>query len=306
MNFTDKILIRLADPATRKGVFDATALEQFASAAYDTSQMILQGPFDSVFDELQLGMAIQKTGDVEGHWGMLGASDRNGANFQVTGLGGAPLLVDALWRGYIIARVSVPAGRISTVKTSWPDAAAIDREIVQALGALPANEVQREQERRTRLMNHLRAGTADPDVVTDAVLNRLLATAGAESVNDFFDRFSSTTSVGPVQITISPGPAVPATPKPLPVSAAILVRDAGAGWAQLLAESRLVRTQMESSGMGRPDDPGLRMLRSLLVIWVIPENTFADNDWPGADLAARRKAAGEWLAKEGIGLATVA
>lgn len=306
MNFTDKVLIRLADPATRKAVFDPEALEQFASAVYDTSQIVLQGPFDSVFEELQLGMAIQKTGDVEGQWGSLGASERSGVNLQVTGMGGSPLLVDALWTGYIVARVSAPAGRITTVTTSWPDASAMDREIVQALGALPAGELQREQARRARMLAHLRAAAADPDVVTDAMLDRLLATAGAQSVNEFFDRYASTVSMGPVRITISPGPVTPPLPKPLPVSAAILVRDAGAGWAQLLADSKFVRTQLESAGMGRPNDPSLRMLRSLLVVWVLPANTFADNDWPGADLAARRRAAGQWLAKEGIGLATVA
>jgi hypothetical protein len=68
----------------------------------------------------------------------------------------------------------------------------------------------------------------------------------------------------------------------------------------------MVREQMEAAAHGRPDDPQLRPLRNVLVVWVVPQTLFQDNDWPGADAAARRQAAGDWLAREGIGLATVA
>ena len=306
MNFVDKVLVRLADPATRGSLFDGAALEQFAAAAYDTSQMTVEGPFNAVFDEVRLGVAIPRTGSAEGQWGGLGSSERSGANFNFTGFGGAPFVIDATWRGYIVARVSAPTGRISSVRTDWPDASAIDRDIVAALGALPADPGALGIERRTRLMARLRDAVADDDVVTDAVVDRLLASVGASSINDFFEHHSRTSGIGPVQITISPGPDVPPSPKPLPVSAAILVRDGAAGLAQLLADSKLVREQMESAGMGRPADPALRMLQSVLVVWVLPQSAFNDDDLPGANAAARRTAAGAWLAREGIGLATVA
>ena len=44
MNFVDKTMITLADPASRTGAFDETALEQIVSAGYD-STINAQGPF---------------------------------------------------------------------------------------------------------------------------------------------------------------------------------------------------------------------------------------------------------------------
>jgi len=172
--------------------------------------------------------------------------------------------------------------------------------------ALPGDPAVLEGERRARLTAHFKAAVSDPEVVTGTVLDQLLAAAGANGVNAFFDRHSRAAAVGTVQVTISEGPPQPPSPKPLPVAAAILVRESAAGLAQLLAESRMVREQLEGSALGRPEDSSLRMLRSLLVIWVAPAAVFDDADWPGADPAARRLAAGQWLAREGIGLATVA
>lgn len=306
MNFTDKILVRLADPATRGALFDAASLEQMASAAYDTSRMAIEGPFNAVFEELQLGVAVPRQGSAEAQWGPLGGSDRSVFNLSCSGFSGAPLLVDAFWRGSIVARVTAPTGRIVSVKTSWPDATAIDRAIVAALGALPADPDNLQTERRTRLIAALRAGVSDAAVVSDAVLDKLLSAAGASSVNEYFVNYSQTTSLGPVTITISEGAPAPPLPKPLPVAAAILVREAASGLAQLLADSRLVREHMESTGLGRPEATGLKMLQSLLIVWVVPPTVFDDADWPGANAAQRRIAAGVWLAREGIGLAPVA
>jgi hypothetical protein len=307
MIFADKVLVRLADPAARAGLFDDIALEQFAAAAYDTSRITLQGPYSAAFDEVQLGLAIPRRAIAEGQWGPIGTSEKTIAEFQMAGLAGASMLVDAFWRGYIIARTSAPTGRIAALTTTWPDPSAIDREIVAALGALPADPAVLETERRKRLIDKFKAAVSEPAVVTDDLIDRLLRAAHTTSVNEFFDRASRESAVGPVRITISEGPPPPPpSPKPLPVAAAILVRDVGFAVGQLLADSRMVREQLEAAAQGRPDDPTLHPLRGVLVIWIVPQAVFLDADWPGADAAERRRAAGAWLAREGVGLATVA
>jgi hypothetical protein len=57
VNFTDKVLVRLADRATWTAVFDGDALEQFIASTYDASRVTVQAPFSAVFDELVDGGA---------------------------------------------------------------------------------------------------------------------------------------------------------------------------------------------------------------------------------------------------------
>ncbi len=103
---------------------------------------------------------------------------------------------------------------------------------------------------------------------------------------------------------------VSATARPLPIAAALLIRDAtGLSIAQLLADSKTVRERLTPYGVERPPDPTLRLREPVLVVWIVPEALFDDADWPGGNgggpaqqRALRRAAAGEWLAREGIGL----
>ena len=115
MDFVDRMLVKLSDPATQTGVFDAVALEQIAAAAYDTSQATLDGPYRAVFEEVRLGLSVQRRGNAEGYFGPLGMAERNGANFVISGLGGDAFLIDALWRGYVVASATAPA----VTKSSW-------------------------------------------------------------------------------------------------------------------------------------------------------------------------------------------
>lgn len=305
MNFANKIVLRLASPATRAGVFDATALEQFLTAAYDTSQMALQGPFSAIFEEFQLGMAVPGAGSLDGQWGPLSGSEKTVASFRIAGLGGNSIAVDAFWRGSIVARTAMGGGRIQALHAEWPDPGAVDREIVQALGALPADPAARETERRNRLKQRLKAAVADADVVTDEAIDRLVSRTGASTLNEYFELHKLTGALGAVRVQFVEAPAPQPSPKPLPVAAAILVREGDLPLVQLLGASRAIREHMESAGLGRTADNSVKMRFGLLVVWVLNEAVFQDADWPGATVEARRQAAGEWLAREGIGLAVV-
>jgi hypothetical protein len=312
VKFEDGVLVRLATAGLRPALFDSGTLEQFVTALYDTSFVTVEGPFQAVFDQLDLGVAVPRIGSLEGEWAAPGSSERTAVNVRMTGAAGGPLQVDALWRGFIVARETHPTGHLRSVSTTLPSPGAIDADIVKTLGALPADAATLETERRKRLLAALKAAVSEPNVISDGELDRLLTRMGAASVNDYFDRLHGAAALETVRVTIDE-PAPPASsPKPLPVAAAILIRNAGFSVSQLLAESRAARDQLEPMALGRAEN-GLKRRRDLLVVWIVPGTVFDDPDWPGAtqgmaaDVArqARRTAAGQWLANEGIGLAPI-
>ncbi len=313
MNFEDSTLVRLADPAARLGLLDTASLEQLVAAAYDTDAMPVEGPYQAVFDQLRLGMAIPRAGTLEGFWSPVGGAERTEARFRISGLGeGSTVRVDAFWKGSIIARAVPATSPITEVRTGWPDGAGIDAEIAAALGSLPADPVALEQERRARLLARVRGGVADPAAFTEASLDRWLAEAGVDTVGELLARGPLDARLGTVRVRFGPAPAGPATPVTLPIAAALLIRDTGFSLAQLLMESKLVREELEDLGLERPVDAGLRPRRRVLVAWLVPQTLFDDADWPGgtgttpeALRAGRRQAAGRWLAQEGIGLVVV-
>jgi len=307
VNFVDKTMVVLADPGSRPGAFDQAALEQIVSAAYDSATMGAHGPYAPVFDEFRLGISAEPEGVVDGSLQPVGSSDQTAARFRITGLpDNGTSRIDALWRGSITARFALSGEPITEVVTNWPDLGAIDEEVKAANGgALPANADTLETQRRARLIAHMQATLDQPNKFDDDALDRLLAGASVDSVGTLFTRLGGTVSPGTVTVTFAPPAAVAAAAQPLPIAAAILIRDTPLSVAELLAESALVRGRLQSLGAERPADPQLRRTNSVVVIWVVPSSVFEDADWPGADPAARRANAGVWLAREGIGLAAI-
>jgi hypothetical protein len=305
MDFADRVLVRLANPATQAAVFDALSLEQIAAAAYDTTRATIEGPYRAVFDELRLGISVPRSGNAEGHFGPLSGSDRNGANFIISGLGGSAFLINALWKGRIVATATAPTARITGVSARHVDLVAIDAAIAAQPGGTPADPAVLAAQRRAFLEAALEAGVLDDDVVDDALIDRELARAGAADINDYFARHSRTRAFGPVSVQYSEMQAPRASPKSLPIAAALVVRDAATNFTQLLADCRMVRDQLTNAGEGRADDGDIPQRHPLITIWMLPSTVFNDADWPGADAAARRRAAGEWLAREGVGLVVI-
>ncbi len=313
MNYDDRTLVRLADPAGRAEVFDQDGLAQVIAAAYDTEVVPVEGPYRPVFDEFRIGIFAAHTGQLEGTWQQAGRAEITEARFRLSGMGGGPAVrVDALWRGSVVAQAAPEQARIVRAATAWPSLGAIDAEIVAALGALPANAAALEQERRTRLLARLRSALDQPEAFTNGRLDDWLASVGATSVTDLLTRFQG--SVLPGTVTVAFSPAVDAPPElvTFPLAAAILVRDAGFSVAQLLADSKMIRTQLEPLGLERPRDAMLHPRGVAPIVWVVPAAVFDDADWPGGNegmdaaalRAARRAAAGRWLAQEGIALVT--
>jgi hypothetical protein len=310
MLFEDATLIRLADPATQAALFDQIALEQLVNAAYDVSATPIGGPFSAVFEELRLGVPVLPVSVADGTWGLQSTSERSTACFQIAGLGGTALTIDAFWRGFLVARTSAPASRIVDVFTNWPSTGQVDDEIGSAFNGLPANPAQLEQERRNRLIAKLKAGMSDADALSDAAFDAILRRLGVQNVNELFEEHQGVSLTEVVKVVIEEKPAPPPSPKALPIVAAVLIRDAIASLAKMLVDSRFIRERLEAEGMGRPEMPGFRVRQSVLVVWITADSVFDDDGWPGAlagDAPAvkrvrRRVAAGPWLAREGIGL----
>lgn len=313
MNFVDKKLVHLADDVLRPAVFDQVALEQILTTAYDTSLTPVSGPFQPVFDEFRIGLSTPPEGRVNGNWSALGGAERTDLTLNVSGIGAENTVrVDAVWRGSIIARTAPLADRIESVALAWANPGTIDAEIAAALGALPADPAVLEAERRVRFKSHVSAALDQPGAFSDQRLETWLSDLGATSVGDLIENVRGTAQGATVQVQFSPPSPTPALPVPMPLVSALLVRDAGFSIADLIADTRAVRTRLEALGFERPGDTGFRVRHEILVTWVIPNIVFDDTDWPGAQAGhtpaqardARRAAAGLWLAREGIGLVT--
>jgi hypothetical protein len=312
LNYVDYVLVRLADPTLRVTLFDQDSLGQILTTAYDADAAPLDGPFSAVFDEFFIGVAIPRRATLDGVWGPITTPERHEGRFQLYNLGGAVgPRVDAIWRGSIVARTVPATGQVIGVQGSWPDTSGIDAAIIADLGALPTDASTLETQRRTRYLARVRAAMLQPTALTDARFDQALASLGVTTVSDLITRAAGTGFVGELQVTFSAPSNAEPSPRQLPLSVALLIRDAtNFSVASLLADTKLVRDHLEDFGLDRPRDPQAIEREPVLVAWVVPSTVFDDVDWPGGENGAndvqrnalRRAAAGQWLSREGIGL----
>lgn len=314
MNFTDRTLVHLATPARRATLFDEVALEQIASAAYHADRLVLEGPWSAAFTTLQLGLVLDQP--VTGDFRWLSGGHQEAQLHLARALNGAELAVDGFWRGHVIGRGVPATGRVSELALRSPRLDDIDATLEASPAGLPDDPAARETARRELLLDRIRSGAADPDALTPATIDRWLAEIGAESLGEALEERPETLPplLGRLGFETI-GPADP-TPVRLPVAASLLVRDPlknAGGLAQVLRESKAVQERMADGGLELAEERGLPQRDLPLVVWLVPAEWFDDDDWPGGEGAAdptaaralRRRAAGVWLALEGIGLAAI-
>jgi hypothetical protein len=307
MNYEDAILVKLADPASRAGIFDEIGLEQILSAAYDIDSMSIEAPFSPVFDDFRIGVALPSLADVEGSWMPIGGVEKTEARFQLSGLAPNEIIhVDALWRGSVVARAAHITSHVVSVTTKQPDLSKIDERIVADLGTLPNDPALLEQERRKRVIETLQTAFNQPDLFAGDRFDNWLRTTGASSVSELLITLRGVVHTTALQVQMDEPPPPVTAPKPLAIAAAILIRDKGFSIGQLLVESKRVKERLAPLAFGRKEEPNTKQRASIIVIWVVPQTVFDDTDWPGANSAQRRSQAGSWLAKEGIGLMATA
>lgn len=310
MNFEDTITIRLAGETTRAALFDDEALAQIAAAVYNTDSLPIQGPYQPLFDSLELGVSLPRVAAIDGAWQATGGSERRDVRLALSGFGdNHAIRIDALWRGGIVARTVPAAGRIVDVGTTRLDLNGLDDDIVP----LPADPADLEIARRERVVARLRALFDAPDAADDDLVDRWLAAAHVSSVGDLLAGTGRTVHAEAVQVTFSPPEGGPPIPTTLPLTAALMARDTGFSVTALLADSKAAREQMLTLGLSPPRDATLPRRNDAVPVWIVPVSVFDDDGWPGGAQgmnqaqrrAARRQAAGQWLAREGIGLVVV-
>jgi hypothetical protein len=303
VEFADRVLVQLADPSLRGALFDDMSLAQLIAAAYDESQFIVDGPFEPVFDSLRIGIPVPRIATFDGYWCPTGTAQKVDMRLQGTGFCDSfPVRVDALWHGHIVARRTLSSAIISQLTTTWPDLASVDATIAQDLGALPADPAQLEAERRARVLARLRAGLSQPDALTDVAFDHWLERSGASSVGELVTAFGGILNPATVALQFSTNGTEELLAEALPITVALLIRNAPVSLADLLMQSKQVRQPLSAAGLGATARAALPLKEPLLIGWMLPTSVFEDTDWPGADATARRANAGAWLAHEGIGL----
>jgi hypothetical protein len=105
---------------------------------------------------------------------------------------------------------------------------------------------------------------------------------------------------------------VPALPRELPLTAAVMLREV-VSLAEVLEHSKTIIEHLREAGVERARDAGMSARAPVLAVWMVPETVFDDNDWPGgttgseaARRLARRREAAKWLGREGVAFAPTA
>jgi hypothetical protein len=311
VEFEDQVLVRLADASTRDSLFDDDSLAAIATAGYDHPE--LSGPYTAIFDTVDLVVAPPSTVVASCEVYPTPGAAPVPANLTVAfPVDAAAPRLTALWRGSVVARARPAADPVTLLDVRWPRLEEVDAAIVAATGGLPAAADALEEARRAQL-RALLADAAGTAVLTgDAELERWLQLAGAPTVGALLPLLSSNGGGAYVRLGFADPAAVPASPRPLPVTVALLARDAGFSLGTLLTESAVLRTRLCDAEGGSAAPADLRRLADVIVGWIVPAATFNDASWPGGDAgtaaqrqAARRAAAATWLAGQGIALIAV-
>ena len=94
-------------------------------------------------------------------------------------------------------------------------------------------------------------------------------------------RFHGVISTGTLRIRYSDPAALPPSPRELPITAAVLLRDQPIALAEIVSQSKLVREHLREAGVERARDADAGARAPILMVWMVPETVFDDDDWPG-------------------------
>lgn len=301
MDFVNATLLRLADESARTTVFDSDALSQMLSASHD----IADGEVDEpaiVFDDISFIYDGESRVDVDGSWMTMGRTDLTEITLRAAGFGERMPRIDLLLAGAIVATAPGGSGRVSAADVSWLDLAGIDDEITP----LPTDPVVLEQRRRERVLARVRTHLNQPAAFDDAALGQWLTRLGVGSVAELMTVAPAAGAT--LTVTFDVGADAAPRRQRFPLAAAVLIRDVPLSLVDLLDETRRIRPHLHRLGFGIANtDPRARSLP--IVAWVVPAVLFDDAAWPGGtpgppadQRAQRRRWAGDWLARERIGL----
>lgn len=304
MEFADRIVLQILGTATRDALLDQISLEQLAEAAFDTSLHPLDGPFALDVARIDPGEDSGPTLSLDGQ--IVSAPGAMPTEVRLKAFGwqaASAVRADLLLRGTLIARHTFTDDRIEEV-TGGFSVLDLDKEIEADLGGLPADSTVLETERRVRLLERLKAGAAGPGLIDDGLLDEMLIAARSDSVGDLLDRRGSA-AMGRLGLKFRSGGAPVSVPVRLPVNLAVLARPAPFALGLVLAQSRAIQNALGQAPSLQAPAAELRRRSAVPILCFVPAELFDDDDWPGANRAARRKSAATLLGPQGVVLIPV-
>lgn len=289
MQFKDQILLRFCDPVSRFTAFTESALKNAVMAAYRVERVALQGTATPMFSSFVLGGLDEPEGDP--------ATNRD-----------ASLRVDALWRGSISVDANFAQARVEVAEMATLSLDGFDVEVVTANGgALPIGAAL-EPARREILAGRIAAISNNTAAATDQVIDSFLAKSGVQNIATLLEKPNQVT-LSQLQLMISdPIGGAGFKKMEFPVALAVLIRDPSEpqnSLTELVSAARLIQQQLRKAGFEPQIASQAGGQGTAAVVLVVPESWFEDQDWPGTNKTERIEKAGDWMAREGIGLAVI-
>lgn len=313
MDFIDQVLVRLSDSSERDVILNEDSLKNILSAAYDINKSPVNGPYSAVYDEFVFGYIDFNVCRSEGKLSNYNNSEFTDVVLRFTDITGSnDVVTDILWRGSIVARSSASESVIDLVNFEWKSLSRVDASVIASNGSLPSDEVVLESERRSHLIDIIKENSTDPTVVTDSLLDRFLQSHNVASLSDLLEK-SSEIYPANVSVRFTDDQGVPPIAQQYPISGLIVICEDDFSIRDKLVKTKLLRERMQRAGIEKPEVKHLFPKNTLVIIWIVNEEIFDDQHWPGGDTGmstaarriARKTSAEKWLAEEGIGLVTV-
>lgn len=315
MNFVDETLLAFADPVSAANVFTERSLKAIVSASYRVSDANLSGVPVPRFDSLEIAPFSGFASTEIQHATYRVSQWSGGAGWQATQIApGLNTRADLLWRGSIELSAAFERAQLGFDSSAVPDLANVDGDIPPPV---PTDPDALETARRVVVLERLRAGAHSGQSVTDELLDRWIGQSGFADVGSFLQSAAASTS--PMSQFVLSFASVPGTsvvaPQRFPIAAALMIRDSTDAEFRLvdfLQATRQLQSRLEIEGI-TPKDPGPSLPSARPVtVWVVPEQWFDQDGWPGGDSgdAQERRLdritkTTRWLSNQGIGLVPV-
>jgi hypothetical protein len=310
MQFADRILLHLADPAARAALLPAAAAERLAAALFGIAPAAGQ-VFTIRIDRVAIAVALggEWRGRASGR-----IADARQVDLDFTAAAPAGGMADAVVWGRLDAVLPPVEGRVVAIEArriAWPTLAEIEAALPAAVVA-GGDAAAIEAARRVALGRRI---VAAPDDFTEPELATLigdwLSAQGFAGVAPLIEASATLRPAEGLALRFEPAPPAGGAMQTMPFMACVVADDlaaAGPGLRGAIGRGRTAQRALAEAGHGTADTAGMTPRERLPVLLFVPQDSFADEAWPGAAAGAaddvkrtqRASAAARWLAEAGF------
>lgn len=316
MEFSDRLLNRLAHPDLRANLLGDSESEKILDAAYATStsdKLNVSAPFTPDFEQFKIGHLLQPQAEIHGTWAPLSnPAESTQASFNGTlpSSTTSHLAIDALWLGSITSTVEITSGNISKVSTTPIQLSGLDDEIISSQGSLPSDPQLLETARFQALTNLLASSVNQGNAIDAHTTSAFLKQNKAASVAELLGKQKALSHLG-LTIQFQETGAGTQTTKTFPVCVALKCLENITPLRETISNAKLIQATL-ANAFPQQGIPEAAPLHPVVVAIICPETIFSDADWhstPGTPndqlIPNRIDLASQWLAAEGIALLTI-